>query len=334
MTSGISAIAYYLPKNIKKSIDLEKEISQQSSVSINTGMIERITGIRQRYVSEDNEYNSTLAIMAVKKMFLDYKINAEDIDLLIFASTGQDVLEPATSHIIQKEIGTHCPVMDVTNACNSFLNSIEIANAFILSKKYKNILIASGEVPSKVAKTQIADEEDLRRSFPGFTFGDAGVAVLINDKSEIAEIIDSYFFADSNDWDVAMLPGGGSRYLKKGNSMFFTGNGSELAKPFFKHVPILMEKFLTQNNIEMRNISHFFIHQVSLRYLLKFNSIFGIDMEKVKTTIIDYGNIAAATIPLEIALSLEQNNIKSGDYGLCLGLAGGISIGFILIKFK
>jgi 3-oxoacyl-(acyl-carrier-protein) synthase III len=333
MKAGISAIAHFLPDEIRSSEELESLINANSTFSVSKGTIEQITGIKTRRVASKTTYNSTLAAAAGKKLLKDYGIDPKNIDLLIFAATGQDILEPATSHIIQAEIGTTCPVMDITNACNSFINALEVANSFIKTGDYRSILIVTGEVPSKSAKFKLRDRADFKNSFPGFSFGDAGTAVLVDAACKVAAIEDMSFFADSTDWDVAMLPGGGSRFLDMPDSMFFVGDGAKLAEPFLTHAPALFKDFLKKNNLHVEDIDRFFIHQVALPYLKKLLDLAGIDERKIEITIVDYGNVAAATLPLGISLSLKSGAIKKGQRGICIGLAGGVSIGFALLQF-
>ncbi len=333
LTAGISAVSHYLPRLVRTSAEVEELINANLKPRISTGSIERLTGIITRRVSSDDEYNSTLAIEACRLLFEKEKISPNDIGLLIFASTGQDVLEPATSHIVQAEIGTHCPVVDVTNACNSFLNALEIAVSFIETGKYESVLIATGEVPSKAAKYQIESRHFLQQHLPGYTFGDAGTAVLVDKKAKIASILDSSFFAESSNWDVAMFPGGGSRFLNNRDAYFFSGDATKLMEPFFVHTKSLLEEFLKRNNVSMDDIQHVFVHQVAELFLDRICSELQILESKIQITIKEYGNVAAASLPLALDLRLKNQPPVKGSLGLFIGLAGGISIGFTLVRF-
>ena len=227
--SQIIAVAHHFPEIVQTSNDLEKQISQKSTYSPIDGVIESITGIKERHVSNTEEYNSTMAIAACNKLFITYPdIKTADIDLLIFASAGQDMLEPATAHIVQKEIGTNCPVLDVTNACNSFINALQIADAFVKNNTYKKILIATGEVSTKSAKLSVSSREDFKQSFPGYTFGDGGTAVVVSASNEEDKgIVDFSFTAKSSYWDTAIMAGGGSRFMNS-HEQYFRGSGNEL----------------------------------------------------------------------------------------------------------
>lgn len=331
--AGISAVAHYVPSLVRTSAQVEELINAHLKPPILPGSIERLTGIVSKHISRENEYNSTLAIEACRFLFKQEGVNPKDIDLLIFASTGQDILEPATAHIVQAEIGTNAPVMDISNACNSFLNALEVAVLFIETGKYSSILIATGEVPSKAAKYNIKSRHLLQQYIPGHTFGDAGTAVLVDSKARIARILDSSFFAESSNWDVAMFPGGGSRYFNKRGAYFFAGDANALMEPFFVHTKRLLEEFLKRNKISMEDVEHVFVHQVAELFLSRICDELSIPKSKLEVTIKNYGNVAAASLPLALDLRLHSNPPVSGSLGLFIGLAGGISIGFTLVKF-
>jgi acyl-CoA:acyl-CoA alkyltransferase len=284
-------------------------------------------------VSKVEEYNSTMAVAACNKLFETYPaIKKADIDLLIFASAGQDILEPATSHIVQKEIGTNCPVFDVTNACNSFINALQIADAFIKNNTYKNILIATGEVSTKSAKIAVTDRDDFKQSFPGYTFGDGGTAVVVSvSNTENNGIVDFSFTANSDYWDTAIMAGGGSRYM--GNSdQYFRGSGHELKIAFDTIGPDFVKSFLKKHSLKAQDITHVFVHQVSLPYLQDFMKGCEFNDIQVEQTISWCGNVAAASLPLAWSLRSERNELKSGDRVLLIGLAGGISLGVALVQ--
>lgn len=332
--AGISAVAHYSPNLIRSSMDIEGLINKDLEPKLVSGSIERLTGIVKRHISAEDEYNSTLAVKACRIMFEKDKIDPSSIDLLIFASTGQDILEPATAHIVQAEIGTHCKqVMDVKNACNSFLNALEIAVAFVELGKYKTVLIATGEVPSKAAKYGIKNRDSLQQYLAGYTFGDMGTAVLVDGNAKIATVIDSHFFSESDNWSVAMFPGGGSRYFNAPDAYAFAGDPTALMKPFFVHTKRLFLEFLDRNNVSISKIEHVFVHQTAELFLDLICKDLQINKEKIQITIKEYGNVAAASLPLALDLRLRSKAPKKDSLGLFIGLAGGISIGFTLVVF-
>lgn len=330
----ICAISHYVPPCIQTSEEIEDLIIKNSGNIIPAGLITKITGVSNRHVTDKNMYNSTLAIKACHKLFNDFAIDPQDIDLLIFASAGQDILEPATAHPISKEIGTtSATVMDVKNACNSFLNALEIATCFIEKGKYNSILIATGEVPTKAARLTVKDKADLKRCFPAYVFGDAGSAVLVSNKSGFATIKDSYFFSESSSWESATFPGGGSRHFHNAEAYSFQASATTLVSPFLLHTKKLLHIFLAKHGLTTKDIGRFFVHQITNYYLHKVCIDLDIPIEKIEVTIKNYGNMAAASIPVGMSIGFAKSPPVSGTRGLLIGFAGGISIGFVLLEF-
>lgn len=330
---GISALAHYFPPLVRSSLEVEELINVHLSQPIQIRSFERLTGIVKRHVSSKDEYNSTLGIKACKLLFEKEKINPDEIDLLIFASTGQDILEPATAHIVQAEIGTKCRVMDIRNACNGFIDAFDVAVSLIETGRHKKVLIATGEVPSKAAKFEIEDRDLLQQYLVGHTFGDCGTAVLITENPKIATVVDSFFFSDSSDWDVAMFPGGGSRFLNQKDAYFFRGDANALMEPFFLHTKRLLGDFLKRHNISLNDVDHIFVHQVAEFVLDRVCNDLQISKTKIQVTVKEYGNVAAASLPLALDLRLRSQAPTRDSLGLFIGLAGGMSIAFTLIRF-
>ncbi len=334
MNAKIRTIAYVLPERVVTSFEMEDMLREKNpSIRISSGIIESATGIVSRRFSKDEEYNSHLAALAGKKALEESGLHPEDIDLVIFASAGQDLLEPATGHIVQDILGTNCRVFDVTNACNSFLNALEIADSFIASGAHERILITTGEVASKSIKWNLLDRDDFKRSFAGYTLGDAGAAAIIEKSDGISGIVAHAGMADSNKWDAGTLPGGGSRHPRGDEWTYFQGNGAALKDAFELIGPDFLEKFLKEQQVTLDDISRVYIHQVSIPYLDSFIHALKIDSSKVIRTVSSLGNIAAATIPVGMCLSEEDTPHTKGDLLLLIGLAGGISLESMLVRW-
>jgi len=329
--SKIQAVSYHFPEKHLSSVDLEESISAEGGYPVKSGIIETITGIKYRHAADRDTYNSTLAAAACRKLFEERSIDPKSIDLLIFASAGQDIMEPATAHIVSNIIDTKCPVFDLTDACNSFLDALHVGDALIRCGTYKKILIATGEVTTKTIQRKIVDRNDFKECFTGYTFGDAGTAVLLTDAEDGAGIISSSFMADSALWDSAMFPGGGSRFPDT-TGLRFHGNGEVLKQAFESIGPSFIDNFLTENETDIPSIRHVFVHQVTKPYLDDFVQNCGFTPEQIEETVSWCGNVAAASIPLQWSLRAEKKLLRSGDLVLMIGMAGGISIGVTLAR--
>ena len=178
--AAITGLGYATPRCLVTSGEVERRISAASGrLPVRSGTIERMTGITTRYMVGPGEYASTLAADAARVALEDASIAPEDVDLLVFASASQDQIEPATAHIVADILGIRAPAFDARNACNSFVNGVEIAEAFIRTGRARRVLVASGETPTLAIRWAVSTLTELRRSFIGYTLGDIGTAAVV-----------------------------------------------------------------------------------------------------------------------------------------------------------
>ena len=330
----ISGIGHYLPPSIRSSSELEKLIAMHSpKVKIASGIVEAMTGIKTRRVASDNQYSSDMAALAALNLFKRYLIKPSEIDLLVFASASQDLAEPATGNIVQEMIGTSCPIFDIKNACNSFLNGLEVSEALIHCGKYKRVLVVTGETPSKCIKYSLIDREDLRLSFSGFTFGDGGAAVLLEQSDDNQGFTYDKFQTVSKYWEIGTLASGGTRHPRGDEHTYFRGDGSKIKDAFIELGPNLIRNALKRTETSFADYKKVFVHQVSVSYLHAFIEQTGFPIESVATTIENLGNLAAASMPIALSLAIENDELNSGDKIMFVGLAGGISLGVFCYQF-
>lgn len=343
-TARIAGASCFLPEKVRTIADIEEKIRENSVLAetIPFGLISRITGVKQVHVMEDDWQASDLAVAAVRKLQEDYGNDVIDVDLLIFASASQDMIEPATSHIVSSKLGLHVPVMDVKNACNSMMNGIEVANAFIRSGAYTRVLVVSGECPSRGVRWNIPDKKTYMSSFPGFTMSDAGSAVLV-ESAQIpqadrdpelpdAQIIGAGFTADSDSWDVGMLPTGGSYYPRGFDRTYFEIDGGRLFESFINLGPEILDTTLAKFGYVWDDFSMIGVHQVALPYLETVRNKLGIPDNKTVITLDNTGNIASCSLPLQLKTAMDSGMVKPGDMVALIGLAGGISIGIMIVR--
>lgn len=341
----ISAVSYFLPEHIRTIGDIETKIKENSSTKDNLpfGLISRITGVQQVHVMPDDWQTSDLAVAAINAMREEHgQAVTDEIDLLIFASASQDMIEPATSHIVASKSGIKAPVMDVKNACNSMMNGIEVANAFIRSGAYRRVLVVSGECPSRGIRWNIPDKKTYMSSFPGFTMSDAGAAVLVESThipqmsrtigTPQAEIIGAGFSADSDSWDVGMLPTGGSYYPRGYDRTYFEIDGGRLFEAFAVLGPKILDDTIAKLGFCWDDFAMIGIHQVALPYLDTVREKLGIPTDKTVITLDKRGNIASCSLPLQLKTAMDSGMVKPGDTVALVGLAGGISIGVMIVR--
>ncbi|MEV7908184.1 3-oxoacyl-ACP synthase III family protein, partial [Streptomyces anulatus] len=250
-----------------------------------------------------------------------------DADLLIFASASQDMVEPATAHIVAAKLGLSCPVFDVKNACNSVLNGIQVAEALILTGAHHRVLVCSGEVPSRAVRWRVRDHAQFVDSFAGYTLSDSGAAVLVSADAERG-IFYRDFSADSTAWAIGTLPGGGSAHPRDPEYSYFRGDGRRLKEAFELAGPDVFLNALKRTGLRWDDFAVVAVHQVAVPYLDYLAATLGIPESRLVVSLPEHGNCASATLPLQLALG----GWGPGDRVALLGLGGGISTGVILAE--
>ena len=331
----ITSVATVLGPIETKMSDVLAQVAEASlPAKMPVGYVPRLTGVETVYRRTEDQNTSDFAAMAGRKALERANLEIGDIDLLIFASASQDLIEPATSHIVSALLGANgVPVMDVKNACNSFLNAMQVANALIKIGQYKTVLIVSGEVPSMAIRWSCKDKDQFLRSFAGFTMSDTGAAaVLTASEDDTDGIIAIEFRSDSNRWDVGTLGMGGSRSPRDIETTYFDMDGRKLADAFMSLGPGILTETLEANGYSWNDFKAIGMHQVAAPYIDDICRVLTVPSEKVIKTIADYGNLTSATMAMQIELGMERGILSKGDLFAYIGLAGGISTGLGIFR--
>ncbi|WP_010203537.1 3-oxoacyl-ACP synthase III family protein [Salinibacterium sp. PAMC 21357] len=336
VTARIASTGTYLPERIRTTAETEKQLrSQNPTVKLATGLIHRLTGVESVHLRPDGWQTSDLAVAAARTAL---EHSPGPIDLIIFSSASQDLIEPATSHIVAAKLEIDCPVMDVKNACNSVLNGMQVGAALIATGQYRRVLIASGETPSLGVRWDLDSHQQFIRSFPGYTMSDGGAAVILEavelDPADDAPagILDSLFVAASKNWSVGTLSIGGSMNPRNAELSYFDIDGAALQQAFLDLGPQPVHDILDRNGLTWDDIDLVAIHQVALPYLPAVFERLGVVEDKTVITVADHGNLASVTLPLQLEVARATGQVKPGSLVLMIGLAGGISLGLMLVR--
>ncbi|MGJ3239525.1 MAG: 3-oxoacyl-ACP synthase III family protein [Anaerolineae bacterium] len=335
MNVRIVGAAASIPAHVMTSKDVVQRVKQESSVRLPlpNNTLEMMTGIKQRYYIADGQQASDLAVDAACKVLAQTNTPLQDIDLIIWASASQDVSEPATAHIVQKKLGINVAVMDVKNACNSFINGVQVAEALLKSGQYRKALVVNGETPSRFIRWDMHSRAALLEHMAGFTFGDAGAAMLLEATDEHTGIFYRKFQSLSQYWDVGGVFAGGSMYTRDLDYSYFRGNAGKLNEIFDIVGPDLLVEACEATGLGIDDFEKVVLHQVTMHYLNIFLNKAQIPREKIVLTLPHYGNMAAASMPVGFSQALERGEIQRGDKVLFLGIAGGLSLGVIMVEY-
>ncbi|MFI1566749.1 3-oxoacyl-ACP synthase III family protein [Streptomyces sp. NPDC020490] len=323
LLAGITAVASCLPGHEVTSQDLQQRITEESGLRLPDRMLERVTGITSRRTAAQDEYASTLAVRAARRALSRAGLAPYDVDLLVFASASRDMAEPATAHVVQAELGSAAHALDVTNACNSFVNGIDTARSMILAGRARRALVVTGETPSRAVRYAPRGLGQFRDGFAGYTFGDAGAAVVL-EAVDRGGIVDVGTETHSEHWDVGGIFGGGSRHPRSAEHTYFTGDGAGLRTVFEKAGTAVLDRMKERTGLDWDDFRHILVHQVTMPYLERFVELTGVPRERLVVTLPRLGNMASAT--LGVQLDLVHERLRPGDRVLFVGLGGGVSM--------
>jgi 3-oxoacyl-[acyl-carrier-protein] synthase-3 len=316
--SKIIATGSYLPQKIVTNSDLEKTVE-----TTNEWILER-TGITQRHIAAEGELTSDLATNAAKNALEKSGLKAEEIDLIIVATTTPDLTFPATATTLQAKIGAkNAFAFDLQAVCSGFVFAIATADNFIKSRQAKNALVVGADKLSS-----IVDWTDRNTCV---LFGDgAGAVILQATTEENRGIIASSLHSDGTLNDILKTSGGVASNQK-------TGVIEMSGKEVFKHAVEKMVKSvlstLEKAGLTTKDIDLLIPHQANLRILNAVATRLELPEDKVVLTVQNHANTSAASIPLALDKANRENRIKNGDVLVLEALGGGLTWGSVVLRW-
>lgn len=326
MTTRIIGTGSYFPNSIVNNDDLSKV------VDTNDEWISSRTGIRERRISAGQD-TSELAIEAAKAAIVNANIEANEIELIIVATSSADNVFPNTASLVQ--VGIHAVnavCYDLSAACSGFLFALNTAHAFIKSGIYKKALIIGSEVMSKTI--------DWKDRSTCVLFGDgAGAVVVASDETGIEEIT---MYSDGTKGNVLLC-----EERKVGNFLtqtvqkeiidasygFIKMEGQEVFRFAVKQVPQCISEVLEKSKTNIDDIKYFVLHQANIRIIQSVAKRLNVEIEKFPTNLELYGNTSAASIPILLDEMNQEGMLKCGDKIVISGFGAGLSWGATLLTW-
>ena len=311
MNVGIKGFGAYAPERVVDNAYFEGFLDTSDE------WISKMTGIKERRWSRDDQDTSDLAYEASKKAIEDAGIKPNDIDMIIVATATGDMPFPSVANILQEKLGTgKVPTMDQLAACSGFMYSMITAKQYVQSGDYKNILVVGADKLSKIT--------DLTDRSTAVLFGDGAGAVVIGEVSEGRVIISYEIGSDGS--------GGKYLYLNKETGKLVM-NGREVFKFAVRIMGEASTRVVEKAGLESDDIDMFIPHQANIRIMESARERLGIEREKMSVSVNRFGNTSAASIPLSIQQELENGRIKDDDTLVLVGFGGGLTWGAMVIKW-
>ena len=325
LTGRITGTGSYLPKKVLTNADLEKMVDTDDDWIVTR------TGIRQRHIAADDEATSDLAFHAATEALDAAGVAAEEIDLIIVATTTPDYPFPSTAALLQARLGAvKAAAFDVQAVCTGFVYALATADQFIRSGMYRKILVVGAEVLSRLL--------DWNDRTTCILFGDgAGAVVLEADESERG-IVSSHLHSDGSQYDLLYVPGGGSkeplsRELLDSGRQYIRMKGNEVFRVAVNALESTVLEALEANNLKAEDIDLLVPHQANIRIINATGKKLGLSGDKVMITVDRHGNTSSASIPLALCQAVKENRVEDGSLVLLEAFGGGFTWGSILLRW-
>lgn len=332
--SKIIGVGHYVPDNVITNEDLSKIMDTSDQ------WIQERTGIqRRRHAIKGQDNTTTMGVKAAKKAIEKAKISEKEIDFLIFATLSPDYYFPGCGVLAQRELGLNTiGALDIRNQCSGFIYALSIADQFIKTGMYKNILIIASETQSP------ALDMTTRGRSVSVIFGDgAGAAIVSRTEETNCGILSTHLHSEGAFAEELALiaPGVGQKWtpeiLKENNpddaSLYPQMNGQLVFKNAVVRFSEVINEGLQANGLTHKDINMLIPHQANLRISQFIQQKFQLSDNQVYNNIMEYGNTTAASIPIALSEALENNQIKQGDLVVLAAFGSGFTWGSAVIRW-
>jgi 3-oxoacyl-[acyl-carrier-protein] synthase-3 len=344
--SVIAGVGMYVPANVITNEDLTKYMETSDA------WIQERTGIRERrFAHRTEETTTTMGVEAAKMAMERAGVTASEIDFIVFATLSPDYYFPGCGVLLQralqmKEVGA----LDVRNQCSGFIYALSVADQFIRSGMYKNILVVGSE------KHSFGLDLTTRGRNVSVIFGDGAGAVVLQPTNEERGILSTHLHSDGSEAEVLAMynPGTHANHWKEGLADYDRAEAAEMfmshamidkaqlfpnmdgqtvfKKAVVKFPEVIMEA-LQKNGYQPKDLSLLIPHQANLRISQFVQQKLGLTDQQVYNNIQRYGNTTAASIPIALCEAWQEGKIKKGDL-LCLAAFGsGFTWASALLKW-
>lgn len=318
----ITGTGSYLPERRLTNDDLAAQLAERGIETSNEWIVER-TGIQARHFADAHACSSDLALEASRKAIEAAGITAQDIDLIIVATSTPDMVFPSTACILQNKLGANgCPAFDVQAVCSGFVYALTVADSMIRSGAAQRALVVGAEVFSRIL--------NFNDRTTCVLFGDGAGAVVL-EASEQPGILACDLHADGKHVDILCVPGHVSGGEVLGSPLLVMDG-----QAVFKMAVGVLEKaahaVLAKAGKTEANIDWLVPHQANIRIMQSTARKLKLSMDKVIVTVDQHGNTSAASIPLALDHGVRSGQIQPGQTVMLEGVGGGFTWGAVLLN--
>ena len=332
--SRIKGLGFYVPENVVTNDDLSKLMDTSDE------WIQERTGIQQRHHAlRGSDTTTSMGVKASLKAIEAAKINKEEIDFIVFATLSPDFFFPGCGVLVQKELGLPTVgALDIRNQCSGFIYALSVADQYIKTGMYKNILVIGAETQSP------ALDMTTRGRNMAVLFGDgAGAAIVSRSDDPERGILSTHLHSQGEHAEqLAMItPGVGTKWVTEllaendpnDVSYYPNMNGQFVFKNAVVRFAEVIEEGLKSNGLSHKDINMLIPHQANLRISQFVQHQFKLTDEQIFNNIMKYGNTTAASIPIALTEAVQQGKIKDGDLVVLAAFGSGFTWASAIIRW-
>lgn len=329
--SKIAGLGFYVPEKIVSNDDLTKIMDTSDE------WIQERTGIKERrYYDKKKDTVANMGVKAAKIALERAGLTPDDIDFIVFATLSPDYTFPGSGVLVQKELGIkEVGALDVRNQCSGFIYSLAIADNFIKTGQYDNILVIGSEIHSSGL------DMTTRGRNVSVIFGDGAGAAILSPENDTKKGILTTNLHSQGEFaeELAVIHPGSSGDERLTVEMIENGdiypymNGNFVFKHAVTRMPEAIVEALKTTGKTIEEVDLVIPHQANARITEFVARTFKLPPEKVVSNIHKYGNTTAASIPIAMTEAWEEGRIKEGDLVCLTAFGSGFTWAAALIQF-
>ena len=316
--SRIVGTGSYLPPRLVTNAEFAARLDTSDA------WIRERTGIAQRHIADESQASSDLALEASRAALAAAGVKAQDLDLIVVATSTPDFVFPSTACLLQAKLGVrNSAAFDLQAVCSGFVYALATADNFIRAGTHKRALVVGTEVFSRIL--------DWNDRGTCVLFGDgAGAVVLAADAKPGLHA--SVLHADGSHAGILCVPGNvsGGRIL---GSPFLHMQGSQVFKFAVKVLDEVARETVAAAGMRLEDVDWLIPHQANVRILEATAKKLGMPRERLVVTVDHHGNTSAASVPLALDVAVRDGRIREGHTVMLQGVGGGFTWGSVLLDF-
>jgi 3-oxoacyl-[acyl-carrier-protein] synthase-3 len=323
--SKIVGTGSYLPAKRVTNHELAAQLAEQGIETSDEWIVTR-SGISARHYAEPGQLSSDLALQAAQRALEAAGMQANDIDLIIMATSTPDHLGgfPSTACVVQRKLGitNGAPAMDVQAVCSGFVYAMSVADSFIKSGAHKNVRVIGAEVFSRIL--------DFKDRTTCVLFGDGAGAVIMSASQEPG-VLATKLHADGSHGHILCVPGSIDNGAVAGSAYLYM-DGPAVFKLAVSLLDKVAREALEAAKMQSTEVDWLVPHQANIRIMQGTAKKMGLPLEKMVVTVAEHGNTSAASIPLALDQAVRDGRIRPGHTVMMEGVGGGFTWGAVLAR--